>query len=372
MKTASFGERPVTPLEMSMTIASMLIGVGVLTLPRTLASATKSFDGWMSIAGAGLIAMLLGALVSRTAVKAGNQPFLEYASSLISRPLACLLAFFQMLYFLGFSAYETRAIANISKQYLFDRTPVEYIALAFFLVIVYGVSGSRSGLLRLNVMFLPAVLSIVVVVVVFGYRWFEFGNLEPFFVTGIPGLLKGMKEVVFSLLGFEIILYYIVFMARPEKAPKAVVGGILVAVVIDLIIYQLAIGIFSNVGAMNIIYPTVELAKEIQFPGNFFERFESLFFVIWIMTIYNTAVMGFDLAGECMAFLFKRMTKRVRHLILAPAAMIICMTPNNLPQFDLLGTMISYLAVGAGVLIPCGLLLLSGRKKGTAAHADTK
>ncbi|MNF95586.1 Spore germination protein YndE [compost metagenome] len=179
-----------------------------------------------------------------------------------------------------------------------------------------------------------------------------------------------MKEVVFSLLGFEIILYYIVFMARPEKAPKAVVSGIIVAVAIDLIIYQLAIGIFSNIGAMNIIYPTVELAKEIQFPGNFFERFESLFFVIWIMTIYNTAVMGFDLAGECLAFLFKRMTKRVRHLILAPMAMIICMTPNNLPQFELLSTMISYLAISAGVLIPCGLLLLSGREKGTTAHAD--
>jgi len=368
VKTAYFGERPVTPLEMSMTIASMLIGVGVLTLPRTLASATKSFDGWMCIVGAGIVAMLLGVLVSRTAIKAGNQPFLDYAASLISRPLACLLALLQLLYFMGFSAYETRAIANISKQYLFDKTPVEYIALAFFLVIVYGVSGSRSGLLRLNVMFLPAVLVVVCIVVLFGYRWVEFGNLEPFFVTGLPNLLKGMKEVVFSLLGFEIILYYIMFMGRPEKAPKAVVGGIAIAVAVDLIIYQLAIGIFSNVGAMNIVYPAVELAKEIQFPGNFFERFESLFFVIWIMTIYNTAVMGFDLAGECMAFVFKRMPKRVCHLILAPIAMIVCMMPQNLPQFNILGDLISYLAISAGILVPCGLLLLNGRKKGEGSR----
>lgn len=363
MKITSYGEQPMTAIEMSMTIISMLIGVGILTFPRALAATTKAFDGWISIVAAGGIAMLLGYLVAKTAVKAGNKPFLVFAAGLISKPGAWVLALLQLCYFLGFAAYETRAIASISKQYLFDRSPVEYIALPFILAVLYAVSGSRSALLRLNGMFLPAVLAIVGVVTLFGYRWFEADNLMPFFVTDVPSLTKGMMDVVFSLLGFEIILYYISFMAKPEKAPKAVAAGILIPVVIYLVIYQLAIGIFSNAVTVNIVYPTIELAKEIQFPGNFFERFESIFFVIWIMTIFNTAAMGFDLAGECLAYMFKRLSKRARHLILAPLAYIICMTPRNIPEFDRLGRGISYLAISAGILIPIGLLLLSSLKK---------
>ncbi|MWC29454.1 GerAB/ArcD/ProY family transporter [Paenibacillus sp. MMS18-CY102] len=370
MRETSFGERPLTPLEMSMTIASMLIGVGILSLPRALAKETVAFDGWISIVLAGGVAMLLGMLVTKTAVRTGGQPFLEYASSLISRPLACVLAVLQGLYFMGFCAYETRAIADISKQYLFNRTPVEYVSLAFILVIVYAASGSRSGILRLNVLFLPAVLLVVGIVVLFGYRWFEVENLQPLVVTSFSGILKGAKEVIFSLLGFEIILYYIAFMDKPEKAGKAVMAGITVPVVVYLVIYQLAIGIFSNIGTVNIVYPTIELAKEINFPGNFFERFESLFFVIWIMTVFNTAAMGFDLATECLSFLFKRLTKRVRIVILAPIIYLVCMFPQNMSEFSMLGTLISYFAVSFGITIPILLLLLGRGKKGAAKHGN--
>ncbi|GMK45954.1 germination protein GerLB [Paenibacillus glycanilyticus] len=363
MRINSYGEKPLSTLEMGMTIVSMLVGVGILTLPRLVATYTSSFDGWMSILLAGSIALLAGWLVSKVAVRAGDKPFLEYSVSLVGRPFTYLIAALQFSYFLGFCSFETRAIANISKQYLFDRTPVEYISLVFILVVVYGVSGSRSGLLRLNILFLPSVLIMITIVVFFGYRWYEFQNLKPFFITPPIGIAQGMKEVIYSLLGFEIILYYIVFMERPEKAPKAVMSGIALTVFIYLVLYHLVIGIFSNIGAMNIVYPTIELAKEIQFPGNFFERFESLFFVIWIMTIYNTAAMGFDLANVCLSFLFKRLTKRYRLLIIAPIAYLICMTPGDMADFTILGSIISYLAIISGILLPISLLMFGGKRK---------
>ncbi|MGO4109698.1 GerAB/ArcD/ProY family transporter [Paenibacillus sp. YAF4_2] len=363
MRINSFGEKPLSSLEMSMTIASMLIGVGILTLPRAVATYTRSFDGWMSILLAGCVALLAGVLVSKVAIRAGNKTFLDYSVTLVGKPVTYIIAALQFSYFLGFCSYETRAIANISKQYLFDRTPVEYISLAFILVVVYGVSGSRSGLLRLNVLFLPSVLLMVITVVCFGYRWFEFTNLQPFFITPPIGIMQGMREVIYSLLGFEIILYYIVFMERPEKATTSVLSGITVSVVIYLVIYQLVVGIFSNIGAMNIVYPTIELAKEIQFPGNFFERFESLFFVIWIMTVFNTAAMGFDLANECMSFLFKKLSKRYRLLIIAPVSYLVCMAPGDMAEFSTLGTMISYMAMLSGILLPISLLMFGGKKK---------
>ncbi|MCK9858612.1 endospore germination permease [Paenibacillus sp. ATY16] len=372
MRINSYGEKPLSTLEMGMTIVSMLVGVGVLTLPRSVATYTSSFDGWISILLAGGIALLAGWLVSKVAVRAGNKNFLDYSVTLVGRPFTYLIAALQFSYFLGFCSYETRAIANISKQYLFDRTPVEYISLVFILVVVYGVSGSRSGLLRLNILFLPSVLIMIVIVVCFGYRWFEFGNLKPFMITPPIGIAQGMKEVIYSLLGFEIILYYIVFMERPEKAPRAVMSGIALTVFIYLVIYQLVIGIFSNIGAMNIVYPTIELAKEIQFPGNFFERFESLFFVIWIMTIYNTAAMGFDLANECLSFMFKKLSKRYRLLIISPIAYLICMTPGDMSQFATLGNIISYLAMLSGVLLPVSLLMFGGKKNNKEEKANDK
>ncbi|WP_028553056.1 GerAB/ArcD/ProY family transporter [Paenibacillus sp. UNC451MF] len=359
MSVFKYADDEIGQKEMIMTVASMLIGVGVLTLPRLVAHETSSSDGWISILLAGAVTLLFGIIVSKLGSRFNQKSFFEYTSIIASKPVAYVLTFLQSIYFFLFCAYEMRAIASISKQYLFDRTPIEFVALSFLLVIIYAVSGSSVGLIRLNVMFLPLVLSIALLMLALSIGIFEFSNLKPFFITPPLGILKGSEQAMYSMLGFEIVLFYISLMRRPKETTKAMVYGIAIPVIFYLIIFIFGIGIFSHAGTVNIMFPAIEIAKEIEIPGEFFERFESVFFVIWMMTIFNTTSMAMDVSRICLTSVFKKMSKRTCILILSPLVYLLGMFPKDQVEFAMLGNIISYSGVLFAAVVPTMLLIVA-------------
>ncbi|SDC66156.1 spore germination protein [Paenibacillus sp. UNCCL117] len=345
-------DRQIGKNEMTATVSSMTIAVGILTLPRELAKTTHSSDGWLSILLAGLLAMGFGWVLGKLAVRMNGLSFLAFMSKTITKPLAWLLTAGMSFYFMLFAAYEMRAVANISKQYLFERTPTEVISLTFLLVVVYAVSGSRVGLVRLNTLFLPSVIVVALAVLFFSLGNFYFEELKPFFISDWRELLAGARSTIFSLLGFEVILFYTALMSKPQDAPGAAVKGVGIAVVLYLLVYVVGVGVFSRDGLKEVTYPAIELAKEVQVPGEFFERFESFFFVIWIMAIFNSAKMAFDISAMTLKSLFPGIRRFRLIVMLAPVIYLIGMFPRNGNEFMMLGEIISYAGTVILIVIP--------------------
>ncbi|RTE08933.1 GerAB/ArcD/ProY family transporter [Paenibacillus whitsoniae] len=340
-------------LDMVVTVTSMVVGVGILTLPRVIAKTTQASDGWISILGAGLLLLTAAYILAKYAGLYYKEGFFAFTSRLVSKPIAALLVGSLSVYYICFSAYVIRAIANISKQYLFERTPVEVVALIFLLVLVYSVAGSRIGIIRLNMMFLPIVLFMIGIVLLFSLDIFQVKSLKPFFVSDWKGLLTAAKNSVPSFLGFELILFYISMMRNPHKAPKAVLIGVAIPMVLYIAVYLICVGVFTQYALKEIDYPSIELAKEIQIPGEFFERFESIFFTIWVMTIFNTACMAIDLAVYNFSSLFPKLPHKKSVFILSPFIYFLSMVPKNVTQFGRLGDYVSYIGLLVGIMIPC-------------------
>src|SRR5699024_3281538 len=78
-----------------------------------------------------------------------GKPFLEYAPTLVTKPIAILFALVLIISHIFLAGFITRTVAYIAQQYLFERTPMEVLALLFLLVVIYAVCGSRVGLFRL-------------------------------------------------------------------------------------------------------------------------------------------------------------------------------------------------------------------------------
>ncbi|WP_027088259.1 GerAB/ArcD/ProY family transporter [Cohnella panacarvi] len=359
MKPFDYADAKIGTREMAILISSIILGVGVLTMPRSIAQITKSSDGWVSILIAGAIAIFFALIASKLASKFPGRTFYEFASSVVTKPIAIVITAAFSAYFIGYGAYETRMIANISKQYLFDQTPVEVIAFVFIAVMAYSVSGTQIALLRLNVLFLPIVLFILLFVLVFSTNLFEVNHLKPFFVTKSFDLIGASKESVFSFLGFEMVLFYAFLMRKPAKAPIASVIGVLIPLVLYLLVYIIAIGVFTNEGTANVQYPTVELAKEVELPGEFFERFESLFFTIWIMTVFNTASISIDVALACMRSILVSVRKPVAISGIIPVVYFIGMTPQTIGEVSLFGEWLSYIGIVLVGVVPTSLLIVS-------------
>lgn len=77
MSAQTLAEKLISKNHMGINIASVTIGVGILTFPRTLAKATGAFDGWISVVISGAVAFVIGWLLAKLAARFPRQSFLN-------------------------------------------------------------------------------------------------------------------------------------------------------------------------------------------------------------------------------------------------------------------------------------------------------
>ncbi|MBW4838584.1 MAG: spore germination protein [Paenibacillaceae bacterium] len=359
MKSFEYGDREVGTTEVFASVANMVIGFGVLTLPRTTVKLTGSIDGWMSIFIGGMGAILFTWMVSKLISRFPKQNLYEIAGKVIGKPLAVFFTLLFAVYMLTFVSYETRGVASISRIYLFDRTPIEVICLVFLLVLVYAVAGPSVALFRLNIVFLPIVILLLVVLILMNISFFDMRNLKPLFITDWRDIVFASKESLFSFFGFETLLFYNTVINRPKKIVKASLLGMLVPFAMYLLVFFFTIGVFGPEVTASALYPTAELAKQVEVPGGFFERFESIFFSVWVLTLFSTAAMAFDVTIQALEAVFKKAKRITLAIWLSPIVFLIVMQPQNLIEIQRFGEWISYAGIGLGMLLPTILLLLS-------------
>ncbi|WP_200416405.1 GerAB/ArcD/ProY family transporter [Virgibacillus salexigens] len=362
MKWFEYGDETISDKELMIAVPSITIGVGILSLPRFIAKDTVSSDGWITLAISGILFIGLAWLIAKLASSYPDQTFVEYAGSLVTKPIAVILTFLLAVHGLILGAYVMRVIADIAKEYLFDRTPVEVIALSFLLVVVYAISGSRAGLFRLNMMFFPIIIFITGAVGLFAIAWFDPKNYLPVFKTDFSGYLSSFKSSSFSFIGSGIILFYTCLVRKPKKVPKMAALGMSIVPGLYIVIYLMCIGVFGNLVTANLSYPIIELAKEIEIPGGFFERFDSIFFVIWIMSIFNTMVMAFDVSVFAFESIFK--WKKIQLiLVLTPIVYLMGMFPQDLIAVVRFGEFVSYYGISVTFFVTIGLYIISTIKR---------
>lgn len=359
MKTFEYGDNQIGSREVSMTVSSIMIGIGILTLPSLLAKHIQAADGWVSILAAGVIACVFGLVVCKLLKHFQGDTFYNFTARMATRPVAKLISTIYAVYFLLYLAFEVRSIAKISRMYLLDNTPIAFITVAFLLVVVYGVSGTTAAVIRLNTMFLPIVLLISVIVLLFGIQLTNLNNLKPFMTTSPVELASGTKDATFALLGFEVLLFYGPLLRPAVRTEKAMLIGIAIPVVLCLLTYLYSIAIFTKEATAQILFPTVEIAKEVRLPGQFFERLESIFFTVWIMTIFNTSCMALEASASCLQAVVSKLDKRLCLLLLCPAAYFLNMLPESMMQYKMLGMMVSNIGYGTAAAIPLALLALA-------------
>src|SRR5690625_3811298 len=139
-------------------LSVIMMCVSVLSLPREIAKVTLFSDGWISILLGGIFFVFFTVLAVKLASLFPEKSFYSYTSILVTKPVAIVLTFLNICVGIMISSITIRSLANISQQYLFEQTPMEILALCFLLVVIYAVSGSRAGIFRLNVLFMPIIL----------------------------------------------------------------------------------------------------------------------------------------------------------------------------------------------------------------------
>lgn len=335
MNPFKYSDEKINDREFIIAVPSVIIGIGILSLPREIAIVTLFSDGWVSILLAGIIVTIFAIMATKVALSFPGQSFLSYTSYLVTKPIAFLFLAIIFLIAFVFSAYSTRYIAYISQQYLFEHTPMEAIALSFLLVVVYAVSGSRAGLFRLNLLFLPIILFIFLLVGILNITFIEKSNFLPLFKTDLKGYILGTKQSMTAFLGFEIVLIYAMLLKRPKKITRKIIIAMSIPTIFYIMIFLMTIGIFGNIVTANLEFPTIELAKRVDVPGGILERIDPFVFAIWTMAIFTTAAMMYDVCVFLLSSLFPKMNKKILTFILSPIVYYLSTFPLQLNQIKI-------------------------------------
>lgn len=361
----------IVPVEISMTLIGMIVGIGILTLPRSLAAEGGPIVALLSILIGSLLTILFIVVYTKLQRNFPSETLLEALThTKAGFWLAKVLGMSFACYFLLLLAYETRILSIVVKIYLLIDTPAEIVAAVFLLTTAYAVTKGLQGIIHLNLLFVPITVFFLIAMMIVVLPGFEYGNLLPLTIVDSRSILQGVKETTLSLLGVEILIFFLAAMKKKDLKATPMVASVVIIFILYLGITIISFGIFSVATTEVLTFPTVELVKEIEIPGGVFERVEALMITIWMMSIFNTMSVAHFLATKIM-----RETLDIKkHSRMLPSwitlvTLIIAFIPRSITEAFLFGAIIGYAAIGLiiiALICACWVVLKQRKQQGGA------
>lgn len=203
--------------EMAVSLIAMIVGTGVIVLPRALAVEMDTTDGWITVIVSGGFVMLFVFIITKLQQKFPGRNFLQFlGEGIFGKWLSKLLALSFFVYFICVISFLSRFLAITIDIYLLPQTPTEVIVMILLLLSTYAISKGVQGVIHLNIMFTPIVLSVAFLIIIFEIPEFDLLNLRPIMAEGFIPLFKGLKETLFSFLGIEILFFLMAYMKKSD------------------------------------------------------------------------------------------------------------------------------------------------------------
>ncbi|WP_053954784.1 GerAB/ArcD/ProY family transporter [Inediibacterium massiliense] len=353
----------ISSFQLGMMISITIVGVGILTIPRSLTEKVGP-DGWIVLSITVLLALGIGRIFTTLVEKFYPQNMVEYSNSLVGKILGTLIALSFCIYLVIFTSFELRIFGEITKAYLLFNTPIEVLMITLLLTATYLVRSGIESIVRMAQLLFPFVIIFAILITIPVLGELHFSNLLPVFKTPISKIIQAIPITFFSFVGIEMIMVCANFVVDPENIKKDIDLSVLIVAGIYMFIVVVTVSRFGLVETTHIIWPSLELFKTIDLPGAFIENIQIFVIAVWIITVFMTVVPLYFGASLTLSRIFKSKEQNYLVLFLIPFIYFIALIPENIAQLgDYADKFSYYLGTLHMVIIPSILLLLSYIKK---------
>ncbi|PAE43063.1 GerAB/ArcD/ProY family transporter [Bacillus sp. 7884-1] len=314
MKSIVPESKKISPFLVFFLIVSMQIGVGILGFQRFIAK-TAGYDAWISIIITGLaIHIIMWMILKMLSITNGD--FITIHTFVLGNKLGKMVSSIFILYLSLFAVTVLRSYIEIVQVWMFPDLETFWFALVFFLLVIYIVNGgfkTIAGIAFFSIV-LPFYIAVMFVVTI---PYSDFTNLLPIFDHSVKELLLASRDMSFTVLGFETILFYYPFIQEQEKSKKWVHLGLLFTTVVCLYLAVLTFAYFSEAQLQKNVWPTLTMWKIIKLP--FVERFEYIGIANWFLIILPNVCICLWCASRLAKQLFS-----IRQKATIPTISILC------------------------------------------------
>lgn len=140
-------EDQITTTQAAVIVINYMLGAGILTMPRTMAKAVGTPDIWISLLLSSVITFAAGIIIARLCMRFPGKTVFQFTSEIIGKWIAYIICFSIISYFVTISAFEIRVMAEVTRLYLLEATPVWSYVMIFMWVGFYLVIGALIPLL---------------------------------------------------------------------------------------------------------------------------------------------------------------------------------------------------------------------------------
>lgn len=355
----------ITMRQSSAIIASTLIGVGVLTLPRETAESVGE-GAWLAAIGGALLAMLAMAVIVKLSNRFAGQSIMEYAARilgtakhpLVGRILGFPLFIALFLFWATSTALVARTFGEVVITTVLTKTPLEVIISTMLITAFIFVMYNEEVLARVNEILLPIIVIPVLVIALSSLQSARLDHLLPLFDGNWTGLLKSIFFTSTSYLGFELMT---IFYARtePGKRMKGAMIGIAIPGFIYVLIVISGISVFGVDEMRLLAWPTLELVKTTEVPGLILERLESAFLGVWVAAVFTSVGNMYYATAAIFRETFKLRSHRWIAVFLLPCFYWLSLYPPNMQRLFEYQKWSGYLGIVLAFVVPSLLLVLS-------------
>ncbi|MCP6681730.1 endospore germination permease [Bacillus nakamurai] len=283
-------QNKLTTYQGTAVISNTMLGAGLLTMPRALTLKSNSPDGWLALGLEGIIFIFLIYLNTLIMKKHQYPSFYDYMKEGLGKWAGNIVNLMICLYFIGVASFEARAMAEMVKFFLLERTPVPVTLFIFIACAVYLIIGGMSDMGRLFPFYLTITIIILLVVFSFSFKIFDLDNLRPVLGQGVSSIMNSLTVVSVSFLGIEIMLFLPEYLKNKKDTFRLSAMGFSIPIMLYIITYVLVVGALTLQDVKTMIWPTIALFQSFEIKGLFIERFESFLLAVWIIQFFGTYV----------------------------------------------------------------------------------
>ncbi|WP_139487873.1 GerAB/ArcD/ProY family transporter [Brevibacillus dissolubilis] len=354
MRTAQ--PKHISLIELFGFVIQTVIGIGVLSLPYTIFSESKT-DAWISVLLAGFVSSINIWVILRLSRKFPSLHLYEYLPVLLGKYLSKIVTVGYILFFLSISYLILIIFGGTISKWVLPRTPPWAI---YFLLVATSIYLARENL---NVIARFCLLTSVIFPVLIGLMLVPLINsnflyLFPIGQTEFESIINGARKTTFSIIGYELLLIIYPYVSGSDKnIIKVTYLSYLFVTIFYCFLVLTSVVFFSSGELGQIPEPILYMLKSFSF--RVIERIDLLFLSIWIVAVITSFVNYLYAASVGMKHLFRQTDHKKAALF--GGAVCFCLALYPLDPFVLkdINDYISKAALVFVSAVPFILLLIS-------------
>ncbi|SFJ21556.1 spore germination protein KB [Paenibacillus sp. UNC496MF] len=267
------------------------LGSSILIVPSGLTAVAKQ-DGWLSaLVGVGIGMLLIGLYVALSRRYPG-QTLVQFAEQILGTWLGKLVGLLFFSFYLLLASLVLRNVGDFITTIVMPETPIQIVHLLFIMAILTGASLGLEVIARTAEIFLPWIMTMLLLLIVFLLPQIQFDRIQPVFEAGTKAIIHGSLSVI-SIPYLELTVFLMIIPSVNKTnigmpfLKGAMLGGLVIVVITLLCVFVLGWDFASRH-----TFPSYTLAKKIQV-GEFLQRIEVLVAIIWFLTIFFKLLLCF-------------------------------------------------------------------------------